>query len=1600
MDYRLALIWVFISVSTAFVADIGKYRGNLIIYGLHPNSDATDPDLGFLKSIEEISGFLIIMNSSVREIPLSGLKVIRGYGGGYKIHEDLQPASLLIRHNYDSKRYLHKIDFTQLRAITNGDVYMFDNPAGCSIISGLAFDNLFVNPGGQLFHNSIGLDSNPVDSSLAESCLPTTVPYRGRCKKHNCDWCFETESEEYCCHPACLGGCTGPTDSDCFACKNFRDGEKCEDSCPQPVTIQNYQLTLNVNFKYEFNGFCVSDCPKTLMAEGSRCVRECTHGLYYASGRFCIPCGENCPKTVKSTGFDLTRNDRKVCYVGDSSLDAITLANIENCTTLSGNLIISEESYGSELDGKYPIKTSDELWALHSLREVTGFVYLDLRRHPVPLKNLTFLENLRKIGGEQFHLSLVVLHGGIEFAGLHQLQESPHGNISFIESPNLCYVQTIDTKAIRSHYLDPNFEIQLHNLSTAAECRARGALCHPSCDQAFGCWGPRREDCIRCRSHSVEDTVCVNSCTELPGFYEPLKEDTPSERTMTSLSNPLTERLQAARFAAGHIMDEVSGKKPADAKASITCARCHPECAQTCTGPGSDQCIGPCKHAKFENECLPECPQNTFLDSIKQTCTPCAIQCHQRSLSRKPVCTGTGIYPGPGGCNKCEMFLEFISFDGLLKENSVRTQQGALLCMKGACPMGTFKAIEAKRESMLSRFVAPATVYVGLAMDIVFFGLPTPPLVVWSAKDSGTKISALKNALKVREKFPFDLTSFYPDFTFQISITHPLEVHKAYHFRQSLDRRGLFLTSKLSSPVRGSDTFPRPLLWSRHINGNCLLCHPECRGGCWGPKSAQCRRCLHYRVWHSGILDKESEIWSSPIDPSIKYMLNKDASTSLTYRSSNSDQKQKPLENSMHFTCESICPAEMPFTSYDPLTGDITCHSSSDLGSNSVYIERQRTDSVAESRNLGAGFVMPLAIVFIICLLCITLTCLFRRHRRGQLKSGLINKPKKLNFTRFFDKVLHLYEEPKSSQPYRIVSYIAGSGSTVATSESNGLLGSGGTRESGLYGTSNRITWSSSEGSACKFCRGSIADCAKSQQSTLIYRSSYSYNPIYRRSTRQQPNMGRLVLINLDDIQLPANKVALGSGAFGAVYKGIWRIPDDIEDVQVPTFECPDHRRHVNVAVKILNEQNGPSNMQALLEEAKVMCSVRHRNCLQLLGVCLAGSQRYLVSEYIPNGSLDGFIRRSRNDIPHWLLLLWADQIADGMAYLQSAGIIHRDLATRNVLVKERDWVQITDFGLAKMLSGEEEESGEVIVRSGRVPIRWLAIETLTSGRYSFKTDVWAYGVTLWEIFTFGQRPYPTIETKDVKRYVVTGGRLPQPDICTLESYQRLLLACWRENPEERISFTDVLQLLRSKANTPEYFLHSRPGSSVISTNTTRTTRLSGANSESGTRCQRDSASSPPGGSINAPLSTSSLLSTAVRQQNNCHRFIDGLPPRAPSNHSMLLRGGPQQQRQQPLQNQQEVEEESMPTTVEYTTTSNNTGSGDCGSENCAMENEVGTSGEVTLVLPTSNNENQLPNNGSGGYVWPLPISECISGGGGGEYVGPLFRNLNEVGDM
>ena len=136
------------------------------------------------------------------------------------------------------------------------------------------------------------------------------------------------------------------------------------------------------------------------------------------------------------------------------------------------------------------------------------------------------------------------------------------------------------------------------------------------------------------------------------------------------------------------------------------------------------------------------------------------------------------------------------------------------------------------------------------------------------------------------------------------------------------------------------------------------------------------------------------------------------------------------------------------------------------------------------------------------------------------------------------------------------------------------------------------------------------------------------------------------------------------------------------------------------------------------------------------------------------------------------------------MHFLEGAGIIHRDLATRNVLLNSDFNAQITDFGLSFMFEDVcftdindcaspkvDHKHNHVVIKTGRVPIRWLAVETLTEGIYSHKTDVWAFGVTCWEIFSFGTVPYENIASGEVGARILRGDRLPQPDYCRLDIY-------------------------------------------------------------------------------------------------------------------------------------------------------------------------------------------------------------------------------------
>ncbi|PAA54304.1 hypothetical protein BOX15_Mlig012367g2 [Macrostomum lignano] len=291
------------------------------------------------------------------------------------------------------------------------------------------------------------------------------------------------------------------------------------------------------------------------------------------------------------------------------------------------------------------------------------------------------------------------------------------------------------------------------------------------------------------------------------------------------------------------------------------------------------------------------------------------------------------------------------------------------------------------------------------------------------------------------------------------------------------------------------------------------------------------------------------------------------------------------------------------------------------------------------------------------------------------------------------------------------------------------------------------------------------------------------------------PNdMAQLLIVNDDDL---IKQKEIGSGTFGTVYKGILRSETDCGYKELP------------VAIKVLKGSN-PKLGQELLNEASVLARVRHPCCVRLVALCLTQDVQ-LVTNLMPRGCLLDFLRARQNSIGARRMLTWALQVAEAMAYLESINIVHRDLAARNVLLKTPDEVKITDFGLAKLLQNSERQ---LIYTSGAMPVKWLGIECFESGVFSHKSDVWSYGVLLWEICSYGEapyKPYRISSVDDISNLLRKGVRLSQPPVCSVDFYN-IMLTCWLPNPESRPNFTDLIASMKDCLTAPSAFIAFGPG--------------------------------------------------------------------------------------------------------------------------------------------------------------------------------------------
>ncbi|KAK6494608.1 tyrosine-protein kinase SYK-like isoform X1 [Huso huso] len=283
---------------------------------------------------------------------------------------------------------------------------------------------------------------------------------------------------------------------------------------------------------------------------------------------------------------------------------------------------------------------------------------------------------------------------------------------------------------------------------------------------------------------------------------------------------------------------------------------------------------------------------------------------------------------------------------------------------------------------------------------------------------------------------------------------------------------------------------------------------------------------------------------------------------------------------------------------------------------------------------------------------------------------------------------------------------------------------------------------------------------------TAVYESPYA-----------DPEELKPKTVHLDRKQLILEDGELGSGNFGTVMKGVYRMM----------------KSEKSVAVKILkNEDNDPAVKEEMLREANVMQQLDNPYIVRMIGICEA-ENLMLVMELAELGPLNKFLQKNKH-ISKKNITELVHQVSMGMKYLEENSFVHRDLAARNVLLVTQHYAKISDFGLSKALNAEEnyyKAKGH-----GKWPVKWYAPECMNYFKFSCKSDVWSFGVLMWEAFSLGQKPYRGMKGNEVMQMLERGDRMESPPDCPPEMYD-LMKQCWTYKIEERPPFVVVERRLR-----------------------------------------------------------------------------------------------------------------------------------------------------------------------------------------------------------
>uniref|UniRef100_A0A669QG39 Receptor protein-tyrosine kinase n=1 Tax=Phasianus colchicus TaxID=9054 RepID=A0A669QG39_PHACC len=563
--------------------------GNLEITSIEHNRD-----LSFLRSIREVTGYVLVALNQFEYLPLENLRIVRGT----KLYEDRYALAIFLNYRKDGNFGLRELGLKNLTEILNGGVYVGQNKFLC-FADTIHWQDIVRNPWASNF--------TLVPTNGSSGCGRCHKSCTGRCwgpTENHCQTLTKTVCAEQCdgrcygpyvsdcCHRECAGGCSGPKDTDCFACMNFNDSGACVTQCPQTFVYNptTFQLEHNHNAKYTYGAFCVKKCPHNFVVDSSSCVRACPSSKMEVEEngiKMCKPCTDICPKACDGIGTG--------SLVSAQTVDSSNIDKFINCTKINGNLIFLVTGIHGDPYHTIAAINPEKLNIFQTVREITG--YLNIQSWPENMTDFRVFSNLVTIGGRALYsgLSLLILkQQGITSLQFQSLKQISAGNIYITDNSNLCYYHTVNWTSLFS---TPSQKTVIHRNKKAENCTADGMVCNELCS-SDGCWGPGPDQCLSCKRF-IRGRTCIESCNLYDGEFR--------------------------EFANGSV-----------------CVECDPQCEKmednmiTCYGPGPDHCTK-CFHFKDGPNCVEKCPDglqgaNSFIFKYAdedRECHPCHPNCTQ-----------------------------------------------------------------------------------------------------------------------------------------------------------------------------------------------------------------------------------------------------------------------------------------------------------------------------------------------------------------------------------------------------------------------------------------------------------------------------------------------------------------------------------------------------------------------------------------------------------------------------------------------------------------------------------------------------------------------------------------------------------------------------------------------------------------------------------------------------------------------------------------------------------------------------------------------------------------------------------------------------------